>query len=62
MAVLRHLLGLLAAQDVHDVASAKADAAGLVNAVNAAEHFAGGVGGIPDGGRANAVITVPAEI
>ena len=60
VAELGDLLGGLAAQDVHDLAGAKADAAGLLDAVDAAEHLARGVTGIPYGGRVQAVVAVAA--
>ena len=44
---LRHFLGLFTAQNVHDVACTKVDAAHLLHAVNGAEQFARGIGTVP---------------
>ena len=50
MAKLGDFLGCFPAQDVHDVAGAKADAAVLLNAVNGGEELARGIGAVPNVG------------
>jgi hypothetical protein len=58
MAMLLDLLGRLAAQDVHDVAGTKGDAAGLLHPVDGAQQLARGVGAVPDLGGKQAVVAV----
>ena len=58
--VLRHLLGDLAAQDVHDVAGAEGRAAGLLHAVDARKQLARGLGGVKELRRMQAVVAVAA--
>ena len=56
MPVLRDLLGALAAQHVDQVHRAETLAAVLVEAVNARQRLARGLGRIPGGGRIEAVV------
>ena len=60
MAVLAHLLGVLSAQHVHDVARAKGQLAGLVHAVDGGQQLARGVRAIPQGRGLHAVVAVAA--
>jgi hypothetical protein len=53
---------LLAAQDVHHVAGAEADAALLLHPVDGGQQLARGVGAIPDVGRVQAVVAVAARL
>ena len=51
MTVLSNFFSGFSAQNIHQMTRTKADAAGLVHSVNAAQHFAGRLGGIPNGWR-----------
>jgi hypothetical protein len=59
VAVLRHLVGELAAQHVDQVAGAEALAAGLVEAVDAAQRLARRLGGVPGGRRCRQLSQLP---
>ncbi len=62
MPKLLDLFGALAAQDVHDVACAKADATLLLHAVDGAEQLARRVGAVPNVRRRQAVVAILAGL
>ena len=62
MRILRHFVGGFAAQNIHDVTGAKADAGSLLHPVNAAEHLARRVGGVPHRRRVQAVVAIHAGL
>ena len=61
VATLHHLVGFLAAHDVHGVACAKVVAAALVATVHGRQQLAGRVGPVPHLGRVQAVVAVAAK-
>ena len=62
MTVLGDLVGDFAANNVHQMPGAKGHSVLLANPVNGAEQFASGLGAIPDFGRLQAVVAIPAVV
>ena len=60
VAILRHLVGQLAAQHIDQMAGAETLPAVLVKAVNATEYLARSIGRVPGGRRKQAVVAIPA--